>query len=93
MSANPTTAPAVSGDQMEVAMKQLRRFAPAALGVLGSFPLASHAVYTAPAAFTTAVADSTEAVGVLAGALIGVAAAAVVIMIALKYVKRVKSAA
>jgi len=50
------------------------------------------AVYTAPAAFTTAVTDAEEAVGVLAGALIGVAAAAVVIMIALKYVKKIRSA-
>lgn len=70
---------------------QLRRIG-AGLGA-SMLPLAAFAQYTAPAAFTDAVADSTEAVGVLAGALIGVAAAAVVIMIALKYVKRVKSAA
>jgi hypothetical protein len=72
---------------------QLRRFAPALAGlgaVLSTAP--AWAVYTAPAAFTTAISDSTEAVGVLAAALIGVAAAAVVIMIALKYVKRIKSA-
>jgi len=71
----------------------LRRYLPvlAGAGVLGSsFP--AFAVYTAPAAFTTAVADASEAVGVLAGALIGVAAAAVVIMIALKYVKKIRSA-
>lgn len=51
------------------------------------------AVYTAPAEFTTAITDSTAAVGVLAGALIGVAAAAVVVMIAVKYVKKIRSAA
>jgi hypothetical protein len=73
---------------------QLRRYLPvlAGGGVLG-FTLPAMAVYTAPAAFTTAITDSTEAVGVLAGALIGVAAAAVVIMIALRFVKRIKGAA
>ena len=72
---------------------QLRRFAPALIGAttLGSVSPA-FAAFTAPAAFTTAVSDATEAVGVLAGALIGVAAAAVVIMIVYKYVKRVKGA-
>lgn len=70
-------------------MHQLRRFAPAAVGLL---PLSAFAQYTAPAAFTSAVSEATDAVGVLAGALIGVAAAAVVIMLVIKYTKRIKSA-
>jgi len=70
---------------------QLRRLAPALAGLVSLAATApAFAVYTAPAAFTTAISDSTEAVGVLAAALIGVAAAAVVIMIAVKYVKRIK---
>lgn len=72
---------------------QVKRYLPALAGIT-SLGLAApaFAAFTAPAAFTTAVADATEAVGVLAAALIGVAAAAVVIMIALKYVKRIKGA-
>lgn len=72
---------------------QLRRLAPALAGgaaLSSTFP--AFAVYTAPASFTSAVTDATEAVGVLAGALIGVAAAGVVIFIAYKMVKRIKGA-
>ena len=69
---------------------QLRRLAPLA-GLVSLSP--AFAAYTAPAAFTTAVADATDAVGVLAAGLIGVSAAAVVIMIAVKYVKKIRSAA
>jgi hypothetical protein len=75
-------------------MKQVRRYLPAlavpALGLSSITP--AFAAFTAPAAFTGAISDATEAVGILAGALIGVAAAAVVIMIVYKYVKRVKGA-
>lgn len=88
----PTSLAGAFPDLEIEAMKQLRRFAPALVGGLATLPLASHAVYTAPTSFTSAITDATEAVGVLAGALIGVAAAAVVIMIALKYVKRIKGA-
>jgi len=72
---------------------QIRRFLPALVGVGSALSLSpAFAAFTAPAAFTTAVADATEAVGVLAGALIGVAAAGVVIMLVMKYVKRIRSA-
>lgn len=43
-----------------------------------------------PAAFTTAVSDVTSDGAAMAGALLGVAAAVVVVMIALKFVKRLK---
>lgn len=71
-------------------MNKLRFALPALAGLASVSP--AFAAYTAPAAFTTAVSDATEAVGILAGALIGVAAAAVVVMIALKYVKKIRSA-
>jgi hypothetical protein len=72
---------------------QIRRFLPALVGTTSALSLSpAFAAFTAPAAFTTAVADATEAVGVLAGALIGVAAAGVVIMLVMKYVKRIRSA-
>ena len=72
---------------------QIRRFLPALVGTSSALSLSpAFAAFTAPAAFTTAVADATEAVGVLAGALIGVAAAGVVIMLVMKYVKRIRSA-
>jgi len=72
---------------------QIRRFLPALVGTTSALSLSpAFAAFTAPAAFTTAVADATEAVGVLAGALIGVAAAGVVIMLVMKYVKRIRGA-
>lgn len=70
-----------------------RRYLPALVGAVSGLSLSpAFAAFTAPAAFTTAIADSTEAVGVLAAALIGVAAAGVVVMIVVKYVKRIRSA-
>lgn len=58
----------------------------AALGLASSFG----ALAAPPAAFTTAVTDITADGATMAGALVGVAAAIVVIMIALKFVKRLK---
>jgi hypothetical protein len=75
-------------------MLQLNKVSQYVTGIFAFlFSSLAMAQYTAPAAFTGAVGDATDAVGVLAAALIGVAAAAVVIMIALKYVKRIRSAA
>lgn len=72
-------------------MKKLR-FAVPALAGLASITTPAMAAFTAPAAFTTAVSDATEAVGVLGAALIGVAAAGVVLGIVVKYVKRIRGA-
>lgn len=58
-----------------------------AVGALGS----SVALAEVPAAFTSAVTDITTNGTAMAGALVGVAAAVVVVMIALKFVKRLKS--
>lgn len=72
---------------------QVRRLLPALAGVSSALTLSpAFAAFTAPAAFTTAVADSTEAVGILAAALIGVAAASVVVLMVVKYVKKIRSA-
>lgn len=66
-----------------------RRFAlfPVLAGV-STFALAD-----VPAAFTTAVTGATTDAAAMASALLGVAAAVVIVMIALKFVKRIKSAA
>lgn len=45
-----------------------------------------------PASFTTAVTDVTTDGAAMAGALVGVAAAIVIVMIAMKFVKRLKGA-
>jgi len=72
---------------------QIRRLLPALVGTTSALSLSpAFAAFTAPAAFTTAVADATEAVGILAAALIGVAAASVVVLMVVKYVKKIRSA-
>lgn len=58
-----------------------------ALVLLGA-PLA--ALAQVPAAFTTAVTDATADGAAMATALVGVAAAVVVVMIAVKFVKRLR---
>lgn len=55
--------------------------------------LSTGSVFAAPpAAFTTAVTDITADGAAMAGALVGVAAAVVVVMIAMKFVKRLRGA-
>jgi len=58
---------------------------------LGSL-VAGSALAAVPAAFTTAITDVTADGASMAGALVGVAAAIVVVMIAVKFVKRLKGA-
>lgn len=58
-----------------------------ALVLLGA-PLA--ALAQVPSAFTTAVTDATADGAAMATALVGVAAAVVVVMIAVKFVKRLR---
>lgn len=64
------------------------------LNLLGLLALALPGLAFAqvPAAFTTAVADATTDGAAMAGALIGVAAAIVVVMIGVKFVKRIRGA-
>lgn len=59
--------------------------------VATSAPVLAFAQSTDP--FTTAITDATEKVEEYAAALVGVAAVAVVFMIAVKYVKKIKGAA
>jgi len=67
---------------------RLARFAPVAVSAIGS----TAAFADVPAAFTTAVTSATTDGAAMATALVGVAAAIVIVMIALKFVKRLKSA-
>lgn len=61
------------------------------LALVTGLSLASaSALAEVPAAFTTAVTDITTDGAAMAAALVGVAAAIVVVMIALKFVKRLK---
>lgn len=62
------------------------------LAALGSALVAGSSFAAVPAAFTTAVTDATTDGAAMAVALLGVAAAVVVVMIALKFVKRIKGA-
>jgi hypothetical protein len=68
----------------------MRYLSRAGLGLAGLLPLASFAAV--PAAFTTAVTDATTDGAAMAGSLIGIAAAIVVVMIGVKFVKRIKGA-
>lgn len=63
----------------------------AALGS-GALALVGSAQAAVPAAYTTAITDATTDGAAMAGSLLGVAAAIVVVMIALKFVKRIKGA-
>lgn len=66
----------------------LKRF-----GVVGSLSLLPGlALAQVPAAFTTAVTDATADGAAMAAALIGIAAAIVVVMIGVKFVKRIRGA-
>jgi len=66
----------------------LKRF-----GVVGSLGLLpGFALAQVPAAFTTAVTDATADGAAMAAALIGIAAAIVVVMIGVKFVKRIRGA-
>jgi hypothetical protein len=67
-----------------------KRFLRYGAGSLALLPLAAFA--DVPAAFTTAVTSATTDGAAMAGALIGIAAAIVVVMIAVKFVKRIRSA-
>lgn len=67
---------------------QLRR---AGFGA-GLLSLAGVAAADVPAAFTTAVTSATTDGAAMAAALIGIAAAVVVVMIGVKFVKRIKGA-
>jgi len=64
------------------------------LATLGSLALfsAGSAFAAVPAAYTDAIDDATTDGAAMAGSLLGVAAAIVVVMIALKFVKRIKGA-
>lgn len=55
-------------------------------------PLSAFAVVTAPTEFTTAKTDAIEAAGLAVAALLGVAAASVIGMIFVKYVKKIRGA-
>jgi len=66
----------------------LKRF-----GVVGSLGLLPGlALAQVPAAFTTAVTDATADGAAMAAALIGIAAAIVVVMIGVKFMKRIRGA-
>lgn len=62
-------------------------------GVLVGASLPMLASAQDPSAFDEAISDATAAVGEYATALVGLAAVAVVFMIAIKYVKKIVSAA
>jgi len=62
------------------------------IAALSLLPLSGFALADVPVAFTTAVTDATADGADMATALLGVAAAVVVVMIALKFVKRIKGA-
>jgi len=68
----------------------INRLKLASAGALLALPALSFAAV--PASFTTAVTDITADGVSMAGALAGVAAAVVVVMIAVKFVKRLKGA-
>jgi hypothetical protein len=77
-----------------VAMRNLSlKYGPrlAALGGAG-LALVGQAQAAVPAAFTDAIDDATTDGAAMAGSLLGVAAAVVIVMIALKFVKRIKGA-
>lgn len=59
-------------------------------GLAALLPFAAMA--DVPAAYTTAITAATTDGAAMAGALLGVAAAIVVVMIGVKFVKRIKSA-
>jgi len=59
---------------------------------LGLAGLAGSALADVPASFTTAVTDVTADGAAMAGSLVGVAAAVVIVMIAVKFVKRLRGA-
>lgn len=54
--------------------------------------LAGQSFAAVPEAYTDAITDATTDGAAMAGSLLGVAAAIVVVMIALKFVKRIKGA-
>lgn len=60
--------------------------------VMGLSLASASAFADVPAAFTTAVTDITTDGAAMAGSLVAVAGAIVVVMIALKFVKRLKGA-
>jgi len=63
------------------------------LGLLaGLSALAGSTFAAVPTAYTEAITDATTDGAAMAGSLLGVAAAIVVVMIALKFVKRIKGA-
>jgi hypothetical protein len=67
---------------------QLRRAGLGAVLLGGS----TAALADVPAAFTTAVSSATTDGAAMAAALIGIAAAVVIVMIGVKFVKRIKGA-
>jgi len=75
-------------------MRNFRQYGPRLValggGTLGAIGSALAAV---PAAFTDAIDAATADGAAMAGALIGVAAAIVVVMLGVKFVKRIKGAA
>lgn len=62
------------------------------LGALGFSGLVGSSFAAVPEAYTTAITSATTDGAAMAGSLLGVAAAIVVVMIALKFVKRIKGA-
>lgn len=65
----------------------------AKLGVLVAMALPAVAFAQATDPFTVAIVDATAKVGLYAAALVGIGAVGVVFRIALKYVKKIPSAA
>lgn len=63
----------------------------AGIAIATSLPMLAMAQETDP--FATALADATEKIAEYAAALVGVAAVAVVFMIGVKYVKKIRGAA
>lgn len=63
----------------------------AGIAIATSLPMLAMAQGVDP--FETALADATEKIGEYAAALVGVAAVAVVFMIGVKYVKKIRGAA
>jgi len=72
-------------------MKNLKTRAAAAGALL--FPLVASATVTLPTAFTAAITDATEQGVGMAELLLGVAAAVVVVMLGIKFIKRIRGAA
>jgi len=84
----PDAVPGRSPRFLGVFMRNVR-----SLGLLaGLSALAGSSFAAVPAAYTTAITDATTDGAAMAGSLLGVAAAIVVVMIALKFVKRIKGA-